>query len=130
MRSLILTLVLVVSSQVNAATAELGKYRAVDAETNSIVATFELKANGTVDFQVKSPDISPAITCSGKYTVNGNEFATALTCSSQILPKANVKIDISNVTAQSIRSPKGAEVNVIIDALGDEPVKYLLKKVN
>lgn len=128
MRSLLLTLVLVVSTQVNAATVELGKYRAVDAETNSVVATFELKANGTVDFQVKSPDISPAITCTGKYAVNGNEFATDLTCSSQILPKANVKIDISNVTAQSIRSPKGAEVKVTIDALGDEAVKYLLKK--
>ncbi len=130
MKSLILSLMLVVSTQVSAATAELGKYRAVDADTKTIVATFELKANGTVDFQVKSPDISPAIACSGKYTVTGNEFATELTCKSDILPKANVKIDISNVNAQSIRSANGAEVNVIIDALGDEAVKYLLKKAD
>ena len=128
MKSLLLTLMLVVASQANAAQVELGKYRAVDADTKSIVATFELKAGGTVDFQVKSPDISPAIVCSGKYTVTGNEFATDLTCKSEILPKASVKIDISNVTAQSVRSEKGAEVNVVIDALGDEAVKYLLKK--
>ena len=128
MKSLLLTLMLVVTAQVNAAQVELGKYRAIDADTKSIVATFELKANGSVDFQVKSPDISPAIVCSGKYSVNGNEFSTDLACKSEILPKASVKIDISNVTAQSIRSDKGAEVNVVIDALGDEAVKYLLKK--
>lgn len=128
MKSLVLALMLVVSSQAFAATVELGKYRAVDAETKSVVATFELKANGTVDFQVKSPDITPAITCTGKYKINGNEFSTSLVCQSQILPAVNVKIDISNVNAQSIRSAKGAEINVIIDALGDEAVKYLLKK--
>ena len=128
MKSFLLTLMLVVATQVNAAQVELGKYRAVDADTKSIVASFELKADGTVEFQVKSPDISPGIACSGKYTVNGNEFATALTCKSELLPKANVKIDISNVTAQAIRSEKGAEVSVIIDALGDEAIKYLLKK--
>ena len=126
MKFLLLSLLLMVSIQVNAASVELGKYRAVDAETKSTIATFELKANGGVDFQVKSPDF--VVICSGKYSVNGNEFSTDLTCKSDILPKVSVKIDITNVTAQSIRSEKGAEVNVIIDALGDEAVKYLLKK--
>ncbi len=128
MKSFLLTLILVVATQVNAAQVELGKYRAVDADTKSVVATFELKADGTVNFQVKSPDISPAIACSGKYTAIDNKFATDLTCKSEILPKVSVKIDISNVTAQSIRSENGAEVSVIIDALGDEAIKYLLKK--
>lgn len=126
MRFLLLSLLLVVSTQVNAAQVELGKYKAVDADTKSVVATFELKAGGTVDFQVKSPDF--AVACSGKYHVDGNAFTTDLTCKSDILPQANVKIDISNVTAESIRSEKGAEVDVVIDALGEEAVKYLLKK--
>ena len=65
---------LVVAAQTHAATVELGKYRAIDADTKSVVATFELKADGTVDFQVKSPDISPAIVCSGKYTVTGSGY--------------------------------------------------------
>lgn len=128
MKSFLLSLVLVLATQVNAAQVELGKYRAVDVDTKSVVASFELKANGTVDFQVESPDIKPAIACSGKYKVNGNEFSTDLDCKSQILPAANVKIDISNVTPASLRSATGAEVKVVIDALGDEAVKYLLKK--
>ena len=128
MRSFLLTLLLVVATQVNAATVELGKYRAVDAATRSTVASFELKANGTVNFNVRSPEFEVA--CSGRYAVRGNEFSTALDCDSFLLPSASVKIDISTVNAQSIRSANGAEVNVIIDALGDEPVKYLLKKVN
>lgn len=130
MKSLLLSLLLVVSTQVNAATAELGKYRAVDADTKTTVATFELKADGTVVFEVKSPDITPAIQCSGKYTVKGNIFSSDLNCKSQILPKASVQINISNVNAQSIRSANGAEVDVIIDALGTDPVKFLLKKAD
>lgn len=126
MKSILLSLLLVVSTQVNAAQVELGKYKAVDADTRSVVADFELKAGGTVDFQVSSPDF--AVACSGKYQVDGNTFSTDLTCKSDILPQANVKIDISNVTAQSIRSENGAEVSVVIDALGEEAVKYLLKK--
>ena len=127
MKFIMLSLVLVVLAiQVNAAQVELGKYRAVDAETKSIVATFELKANGTVVFNVDSPEFS--VSCNGKYAVNGNKFSTNLSCDSFILSSASVTIDISNVNPQSIRSAKGAEVNVIIDAIGDQPVKYLLKK--
>ncbi len=128
MKALLLTLISAVTINVHAATVELGKYRAIDAATRSTVASFELKANGTVNFHVRSPEFE--VTCSGKYAVRGNEFSTNLECASFLLPEARVKIDISNVTAQSIRSEKGAEVNVIIDALGDEAVKYLLKKVN
>ncbi len=128
MKSLFLSLALLTTVQVSAATVELGKYRAVDADTKSTVATFELKANGKVSFQVTSPDFEVA--CSGKYSVQGNQFSTNLECDSLLLPEASVKIDISTVNPQSLRSERGAEVDVIIDALGDEPVKYLLKKVN
>ena len=128
MKALLLTILSAVTINVHAATVELGKYRAVDAATKSTVASFELKANGTVTFHVRSPEFE--VSCSGKYAVRGNEFSTNLECDSLLLPEAAIKIDISTVNAQSIRSEKGAEVNVVIDALGDEPVKYLLKKVN
>ena len=128
MKPLLLTILSAVTINVQAATVELGKYRAVDAATRSTVASFELKANGTVNFQVRSPEFE--VTCSGKYAVRGNEFSTNLACDSFLLPEASVKIDISTVSAESVRSVKGAEVNVIIDALGDEPVKYHLKKIN
>ena len=128
MKALLLTVLSALSLNAYSATVELGKYRAVDADTKSIVASFELKANGTVNFNVRSPEFE--VSCSGKYAVRGNEFSTNLECDSLLLSEASVKIDISTVNAQSIRSEKGAEVNVVIDALGDEPVKYLLKKVN
>ncbi len=128
MKALLLTILSAVTINAQSATVELGKYRAVDAATRSTVASFELKANGTVIFHVRSPDFEVA--CSGKYAVRGNEFSTNLECDSFLLSEARVKIDISTVNAQSIRSVKGAEVNVIIDALGDEPVKYHLKKIN
>ena len=128
MKALLLTILSAITINVQAATVELGKYRAVDAATRSTVASFELKANGTVNFHVRSPEFE--VTCSGKFAVRGNEFSTNLQCDSFLVSEASVKIDISTVNAQSIRSVSGAEVNVIIDALGDEPVKYHLKKIN
>lgn len=128
MKAILLTILSAITINVQAAQVELGKYRAIDAATRSTVASFELKANGTVNFHVRSPDFE--VTCSGRYAVRGNEFSTNLECDSFFLSEASVKIDISTVNAQSIRSVNGAEVNVIIDALGDEPVKYFLKKLN
>ncbi len=128
MKSLILSLLLATTVQVSAATVELGKYRAVDAATKSTVADFELKANGMVNFRVRNPDF--AVSCSGKYAIRGNQFAANLQCNSFFLSETSVRIDIRNVNPQSLRSEKGALVDVIIDALSDEPVKYLLKKVN
>lgn len=126
MKSLLLAFLLGVSVRVNAATVELGKYIAVDVLTKSTVAKFELKANGTVIFAVSSPDFS--VNCNGRYAVNGNQFSSNLVCNSFFLSHANVSIDISSVTPQNLRSAKGVEVGVIIDALGDDPIKYLLKK--
>lgn len=131
MKILVLSLLLVVSVQVNAANAkvELGKYRAVDSDTKTVISTFTLRADGTVNFNVTTPDFTmPAPGCEGKYKVVENEFTADLICPTDLLPKASVKIDITNVNPQSLRTENGVEVNVIIDALGDEPAKFLLKK--
>lgn len=128
MKSLFIVIALAAATQVNAANVELGKYRAIDAETRSIVVDFELKANGTVAFHAATPQIK--VSCKGRYSVNGNNFATALKCNSFLLPVVSVEINVTNVNPQSLRSRPGAEVNVIIDALGEDAVQYLLKKVN
>lgn len=131
MKSLLMSLVFVISSQVMAAQVELGKYSAVDADTKTIQAAFELLANGTVTFSVKSPDLTTPVNCNGTYKVEGNNFMATLKCpGNAILPEASVKIDISNVTADGLRSPNGVPVAVVIDALGDEPNTFLLKKAD
>ncbi|AGH96302.1 hypothetical protein [Pseudobdellovibrio exovorus] len=129
MKSLLMSLVLAAAFQANAATVELGKYRAVDADTKSIIADFQLRANGTVHFTVKSPDFTmPAPGCEGKYSVKGNTFTANVNCPTPLLPTASVQIDITNVTPEGLRSKDGVRVNVVIDALGDEATPFLLKK--
>lgn len=132
MKSLFLSLLLVGTAQfAHAASVELGKYAAVDADTKTIQANFELKAGGALTFTVKSADGSmPPTNCTGNYSVAGNTLSANLTCQSNLLPKASVQIDISTVTPQALRSANGAEVNVAIDALGGEPTKFLLKKAD
>lgn len=131
MKSLLLSLVMAVTFQAQAGSVELGKYSAIDAETKSIRANLNLRANGTVNFKVKTPDFTmPEPGCEGKYTVKGNQFNADMKCPTDLLPEASVQIDITNVNPQSVRTEKGAEVNVVIDALGSDPVKFLLKKAD
>jgi|GEM_PF-4336792 len=133
MKSLIVALVLALSAQVQAAQAvqvELGKYRAIDADTKSITADLVLRANGTTAITINTPELPKPIPCEGKYTVVANELVADVKCKSALLSEANVKIDITNVNPQSVRSENGAKVNVIIDAFGDEAIKFLLKKAD
>ena len=131
MKSLLLSLVLLASTSAFSATAELGKYRAVDKDTKSIVASFELRANGTVNFKVKTPDFTmPEPGCEGTWKVQGNNFLADLKCPTDMLPEASVKIDITNVTKDNLRSESGVEVGVTIDALGEEPNTFILKKAD
>ena len=123
------SLLLAAAIQANAAQVEMGNYKAIDVETRTVDATFILRADGTVNFNVTTPDFTmPAPGCDGKYTVVGNEFSADMTCPTDLLPEVSVRIDITNVNPESIRTEEGAEVAVIIDALGDEPVMFLLKK--
>lgn len=129
MKTLVLFCVLAAAIQANAAQVEMGKYKAIDVDTRTVDATFILRADGTVNFNVTTPDFTmPAPGCDGKYTVVGNEFTADMTCPTDLLPEVSVRIDISNVNPESIRTEEGAEVAVIIDALGDESTQFLLKK--
>lgn len=129
MKSLILSFLLAAAMKANAAQVEMGKYRAIDIDTKTVDATFVLRPDGTVNFNVTTPDFTmPAPGCDGMYTVVGNELRADMTCPTDLLPEVSVRIDITNVNPESIRSELGAEVAVIIDALGDESTKFLLKK--
>lgn len=128
MKSLLLSLVLVIATQVNAAgKVELGKYKAVDVETKQISADLELKADGKITLTIKTPDVT--VPCAGDtYNVTENIFTTKVNCESDILASANVKIDITNVTPEGLRSKEGVVVDVTIAELSEEPAKYNLKK--
>lgn len=129
MKSLILALTMFVGSTVFAGQVELGKYRAVDADTKTIIADLELRANGTANLMITTPDFKmPAPGCEGKYKIQGNKFSADVKCPTDLLPEASVTIDVTNVNPQSVRSPEGARVDVIIDALGEEATTFMLKK--
>lgn len=109
---------------------EMGTYKAIDVETGTIDSTLVIRADGTVNFKVKTPDFEmPAPGCDGKYTVVGDILSANMICPMEGLEKIQVKIDIKNVTPESVRSEPGADVNVTIDALGSDPYKFHLKKV-
>lgn len=129
MKSLVLALTMFVGSTVFAGQVELGKYRAVDADTKTIIADLELRANGTANLMITTPDFKmPAPGCEGKYKIQGNKFSADVKCPTDLLPEASVTIDVTNVNPQSVRSPEGARVDVIIDALGEEATTFMLKK--
>lgn len=130
MKSILVSLLLVASGSAFAGNVELGKYKAVDADSGTIQANFELKAGGDVDFSVSTPELPKPIGCKGKYNVTGNKFSADMKCQSDLLSEVKVNIDVTTVNADSLRSARGAEVNVVIDALGDEATKFLLKKAD
>jgi hypothetical protein len=131
MKSLVLSLLLVGAVQAGAATVELGKYKAKgnQPDVEGITASILLKANKDITFNINSPDVG-LVTCSGQYEVSANLLVTDVECDSMFVSSAHVEINITNVTPESVRSVKGAEVLVLIDALSDVPAKFLLKKAD
>ena len=122
-----MALALFVSTNVFAATVELGKYRAVDKDSKSITADFELKAPNKVGLKITAQ--GEVINCTGTYAVAGNNFTSTVTCDHAAIPNASVIIDIATVTPAGLRSPNGVDVPVRIpDLLGDEAAVFQLKK--
>lgn len=110
---------------------ESGSYTAVDLETGTIKSALLLRADHTVNFKVETPDFTmPEPGCEGKYVVQGNLLTADMTCPMDFLSEVQVRIDITNVTPEAVRSAAGVNVDVVIDALGEDPYKFNLKKVN
>lgn len=127
MKSFLMTVLLIAGSQAFA-NVELGKYRAVDASGSSVRANLHLKAGGAVTLDVVTS--FGTVNCNGRYTVRSPRLTASVTCNSRLISQTNVSIDITNVNARSIRSARGAEVDIVIEALGTNPKKFLLKKAD
>ncbi len=111
-------------------TIEPGLYNAVDVDSGTITAQLVIRADGTLNFKVQTPDFEmPDPGCDGVYTVVGESFKSDLKCPIAILPEVSVNIDVTNVNPQSIRSATGAVVPVVIDALGADATIFRLKIV-
>ncbi len=122
---------LLFSSTAFAYDIEVGTYKAVDAETGTIIATLLTRADKTVNFKVKTPDFEMAEPgCEGTYVVSDNVLVADMKCPMEGMEQIQVKINISKVTAETLRQEPGATVDVSIDALGTDPYKFYLKKLN
>ena len=109
---------------------EQGLYSAVDVDTQSIVSSLEIGANNSVTFKVTTPDFTmPEPGCKGTYAVAGDILTADMKCPLDFLSEVQVVIDITNVTPESVRSPNGVVVQVVIDALGSDAYPFILKKV-
>jgi hypothetical protein len=131
MKSLILAISLFSSLSFAAdKTIEPGLYSAVDVDTQTIVASLETHADSTVIFKVTTPDFTmPEPGCQGTYAIKENLLTADMTCPLDYLSKVQVTMDVTNVTPESVRSPEGVIVDVVIDALGSDAYKFVLKKV-
>lgn len=110
---------------------EAGSYTAVDLETGTIKSALLLRPDHTVNFKVETPDFTmPEPGCEGQYVVQGNLLTADMTCPMDFLSEVQVRIDITNVTPEAVRSAEGVNVDVVIDALGEDPYEFNLKKVN
>lgn len=109
---------------------EIGLYNAVDVESGTVNAKLLIRADGTLNFKVQTPDFQmPDPGCEGTYAILDEAFSSNLTCPLDIMPAVSVKIDITTVNPQSVRSADGALVPVVIDALGTEPTMFRLKYI-
>lgn len=109
---------------------EGGLYSAVDVDTQTIVSSLEIGAGNAVTFKVNTPDFSmPEPGCKGTYTVVENTLTADMKCPLDFLSQVQVVIDVTNVTPESVRSPNGVVVQVVIDALGSDAYPFILKKV-
>ncbi len=109
---------------------EPGLYSAVDVETKSIIATLAVRADMTANLILKAPDFTmPEPGCEGTYAVANNILTADMKCPVQGLEKVHVTMNVADVTAESVRSPQGVIVDVVIDALGNESYKFVLKKI-
>lgn len=110
---------------------ETGLYKALDVETKTVDCTLLIRPDQTVNFKVKTEDFSmPEPGCEGVYQVEGNMLSADMKCPMDGLESLNVKIDVTNVTPENVRSETGAAVKVQLDAFGTDAYDFTLKKVD
>lgn len=109
---------------------EPGYYEAVDKDKGTTTVQMKINEDGTAQVAILTKSVfKPDVTCEGKWTVEENLFMASLECDSFLLPYADVGIDITAVTPETVRSPNGVEVGVQMEVLGPEPRAFILKKI-
>lgn len=109
---------------------EAGLYKALDVDTGTVDCTLQINEDQTVLFDVKTEDFSmPEPGCAGTYKIEGNVLSADMECPIEELSGLNVKIDITNVTPESVRTEQGAPVKVQLDAFGPDMYDFTLRKV-
>lgn len=108
-----------------------GTYEATDVDSGTILATILVRPDQTLNFTVKTPDFTmPEPGCEGKYTINAEQLLSAdLVCPIDFLPNVHVDIDLTNVNDQNIATEPGAQVGVVLDIVGPEPIAFYLRKI-
>ncbi len=110
---------------------ETGTYTAVDVESSTITATLVIRGDNSLNLIIAAPDFEmPKEGCEGTYKVTVNMMAAHLVCPIEGFEEMDVTIDVTPVTPESVRSANGAVVDVVFGAFGDEPAKFVLKKIN
>ncbi len=107
---------------------EAGTYKAVDVESGMLEASLVVRADKTASFGLSTPD-GINLACEGTYTVMGEIFIADMKCPMEGLEQIQVKIDITTVTPESIRSEKGAIVGVTLEVVGPDAFQFYLKLV-
>lgn len=107
---------------------EVGSYKAVDVESGQLEASLVLRADQTVSFGLKTVD-GIELACDGTYAVAGELFIADMKCPMEGLEQIQVKIDITTVTPESVRSEKGALVGVTLEMIGPDAFQFYLKLV-
>ncbi len=109
---------------------EPGTYTAVDVDSSTITATLIMRVNKTVNLVIAAPDFEmPAEGCEGTYQVTENLMTAHMVCPIEGFEKMDVTIDITAVTPETVRSQQGVIVDVVFGAFGEQPAKFVLRKI-
>lgn len=128
MKVLVLFLSMFISTQVFAVTVELGKYLAIPVDYPTVQAELELFADNHATLYV---DVDGTIVnCTGIFAQIDNQLNADAKCDHPEAPEISVSIDVTNVTPEGLRSEEGVEVPVKFNLLGEEPIFFILKKVD
>jgi hypothetical protein len=129
MKSLLVILSFV-STAAFAAKMEPGHYQGWDVDTQTVMADLVLNADQTLFFNLQTPDfVTPEPGCTGSYVEVGNDVTSDVTCPMDFLPTAAVRMDVTAVTPELLRSADGVAVPVYVDALGSDPIIFKLKLI-
>ena len=117
-----------ISTQLFAATVELGKYQAVPKDFPDVLAALELLVDNQATVRINAEGV--IINCTGTYAVTENELNAHANCDHEAAPEINVSIDMTTVTPEGLRSEDGVEVPVKFDLMGDDVFLFILRKVD